>query len=450
MARFLPQDRYRMPEADLLKPPLRNQFPSKIISSPRDLIHLSKLESRKNIMKLLNWKCPLIIAAVLAATAMTASAATCSVPSAYPTIQAAVDDPTCTTINVAPGAYIENVSIPRSVTLNGAQAGQPVAGRTSGGPSESTVSGANPAGPSATFTIDAPTVTIDGFSIKNAPATGAATGVQIKTNGNDAVVLNNFIDGIASADAGSAGVFVQDGPDNVNLSSNSISNVTSTGSAKAILVDSATTDLTDILFIKDNTITGITSTNQGAYALQVGKLSVSSVSLQFLTNHLSNLAGAAWVHAVSLECDLQDPLIQNNDFTNLTSASGGVAAVWINNDPHADTTSVSGNNFNLTEADFGVKLPDNTTFPSLLGAGCNWWGSADGPGPVGPGHGAQVSPGVLYAPWRIAPTPDSCIGNNVPTTEAQCKNGGWTTAVHPDGTVFKSQGDCVQFVNNGK
>jgi hypothetical protein len=402
-------------------------------------------------MKHPNCKCPLVIAAILAASALTASAATCAVPSAgYPTIQAAVDDPTCNTINVAPGAYVENVSIARSVTLNGAQAAQPVAGRTSSGPAESTVIGANPAGPSATFTIDAASVTIDGFSIKNAPATGAATGVQIKTNGNDAAVLNNFIDGIASADAGAAGVSVQDGPDNVNISNNAISNLTSSGAANAIAVDSVTADLTDIVFIKDNTINGITSTSQGAYALLVGKASVSSVSVQFLSNHISNLTGAAWVHAVSLECDLVDPLVQNNDFTNLSSASGDVAAVWVNNDPHADTASVSGNNFNLTNAAFGVKLPDNTTFPSLLGAGCNWWGSADGPGPVGPGHGARVSPGVLYAPWRIAPTPDSCIGNNVPTTEAQCKNGGWTTTVHPDGSVFKSQGDCVQFVNNGR
>ncbi len=402
-------------------------------------------------MKLLNWKFPLLVSASLAATAINASAATCSVPSAgYPTIQAAVDDPTCSIINVAPGAYVENVTITRSLTLNGAQAGLSTAGRTSAGPAESTVIGGNPTGPSAVFVIDGPTVTLDGFSIENSVTTGAATGVDIQSNGNDAVILNNFIDGIATANGVAQGVLVENGPDNVNISSNTISNVTSPGSAKAIVVDSSTADLSDILFIKDNTITGITSTGQGAYALLVANASLTSASLQFLTNHISNLTGAAFVHAVSLECELMVPLVQNNDFTNFNSASGNVAAVWINNDPRADTTSVSGNNFNLTAAAYGIKLPDNATFPSLLGAACNWWGSADGPGPVGPGHGARISPGILYAPWRIAPTPDSCIGSNVPTTEAQCKNGGWTTAVRPDGSVFKSQGDCMQFVNTGK
>src|ERR1043166_8827956 len=66
---------------------------------------------------------------------------TCNVPVDYLTIQAAVNDPGCSTIVVAPGAYAENVSIPRTLTLNGAQAANPVAGRVSGGPLESTVTG---------------------------------------------------------------------------------------------------------------------------------------------------------------------------------------------------------------------------------------------------------------------------------------------------------------------
>ncbi|MCA1658533.1 MAG: hypothetical protein LC627_04460, partial [Verrucomicrobiaceae bacterium] len=82
---------------------------------------------------------------------------------------------------------------------------------------------------------------------------------------------------------------------------------------------------------------------------------------------------------------------------------------------------------------------------------CNWWGSPDGPGPVGPGSGARVSPDVAYSAWATAPgvgTHYICAGSNVPTTEAQCKNGGWTRTVHLDGTTFKNQGDCMQYVNN--
>jgi uncharacterized repeat protein (TIGR01451 family) len=32
-------------------------------------------------------------------------------------------------------------------------------------------------------------------------------------------------------------------------------------------------------------------------------------------------------------------------------------------------------------------------------ATCNWWGSASGPGPVGPGTGSPVTTGVDFAPW---------------------------------------------------
>src|SRR5207249_1190925 len=47
---------------------------------------------------------------------------TCDVPADYATIQLAVNDPGCTTIDVAAGLYPETVTIPRTLTLNGAQA----------------------------------------------------------------------------------------------------------------------------------------------------------------------------------------------------------------------------------------------------------------------------------------------------------------------------------------
>ena len=74
-----------------------------------------------------------------------------------------------------------------------------------------------------------------------------------------------------------------------------------------------------------------------------------------------------------------------------------------------------------------------------VNATCNWWGAANGPGPVGPGSGDKVSTNVTFAPWQIAPG-GACIGGNVVTNKDQCKNNGWKTLVRANGTPFKNQG----------
>lgn len=38
---------------------------------------------------------------------------------------------------------------------------------------------------------------------------------------------------------------------------------------------------------------------------------------------------------------------------------------------------------------------------------------------------------------------------NVPTAANQCKNGGWQARTRSDGSPFRNQGDCIQYVNNG-
>jgi parallel beta-helix repeat protein len=82
-------------------------------------------------------------------------------------------------------------------------------------------------------------------------------------------------------------------------------------------------------------------------------------------------------------------------------------------------------------------------------AECNWWGAANGPGPVGPGSGDKVSPNVDYSPWLGAPAPGGVCGTPV-TTKNQCMKDGWKTLFRANGTPFKNQGDCIQYVNTGK
>jgi hypothetical protein len=38
----------------------------------------------------------------------------------------------------------------------------------------------------------------------------------------------------------------------------------------------------------------------------------------------------------------------------------------------------------------------------------------------------------------------------VATSAAGCKNSGWQSLRRADFTVFKNQGDCIQYVNTGK
>jgi hypothetical protein len=37
-----------------------------------------------------------------------------------------------------------------------------------------------------------------------------------------------------------------------------------------------------------------------------------------------------------------------------------------------------------------------------------------------------------------------------PSSAADCKNGGWKNVYRADGSAFKNQGDCIQYVNTGK
>jgi hypothetical protein len=42
------------------------------------------------------------------------------------------------------------------------------------------------------------------------------------------------------------------------------------------------------------------------------------------------------------------------------------------------------------------------------------------------------------------------VCGTIVTSKNQCKNGGWQTVFRADGTSFKNQGDCIQYVNTGK
>jgi hypothetical protein len=407
----------------------------------------------------------------------------CTVPGDYATIQDAVNDAGCTTINVAPGIYNENVIIARSLTLNGAQAGNDARGRVA---LESTVNGANPIGANAVINIQVGGVTVDGFTIKNSITTSAAIGIVVKTAASNVVITNNILDGINTTDTSGNGtaqaIYLENGPDNVSITKNDMKNVLSARSAKGVTVgDSTSANPSLNILIEDNWISNITSTVRGAYGISVNNGSNTSATatgfttVTILDNTISNLIGGTgvtcpgtptpaacgWAHAIGLEGDTPNVLVENNSISNLVAATPDAIAVFFQDNPSFPTGEVHDNNFNVPSPAYGIAVdptlrsPTGAPIGTLTGGpvdgACNWWNSPTGPTAASNpgGTGAQVSPNVAYSPWQIAPD-GACIGGNVPTTANQCKKGGWMTSVRSDGSIFKNQGDCVSYTQNGK
>jgi hypothetical protein len=321
------------------------------------------------------------------------------------TIQAAVDQVSSGgTVVVAPGTYDENVTINTPLTLRGNQSAQPVAGRTPAGSDESTVDG--------TITLKA-AVNLDGMSVTNSVTTGAASGIVVKTGGSGSVIQNTIVDSIHTDDTGgngtAQGIYLENGPDSVVIDGNAISNVTSTRSAKGIQIgDSAASDPSANVFIKNNDISNITSDTRGGYGVQVNTAAGAPI-LHIDNNTFHGLSGA-WVHAVGLETDALNAVVHANDFSNLsaTNADDNVAVWFEGEDTSFGTAAVTYNSLDVSPAS-GIKVDPALSGSSVDGT-CNWWGATNGPSDAGPGSGAKVSSGVTFSPWNTASDLSTCNG----------------------------------------
>jgi hypothetical protein len=388
-------------------------------------------------------------ATVLTLGGGTAQAATCNVPSgSYLTIQSAVNDPTCNVIDVAPGVYVENVTILRTLTLNGAQAGNPAPGRVA---LESIVQGANPIGANPVITINAENVRIDGFTLTNAITTGAAVGIDVKTMGTGAGISNNIIDGVNTFDTSSNGtaqaIYLENGPDNVQVLDNDLKNIQSNRSAKGVHIgDAASSDPSTNVLIRGNSIENVTSTARGAYGVSINNGSnkvgtTANSGLVIQNNSINNLMGGGWAHAIGLEANTPGVIVSDNSISNVVSLTLNPAiAVWFESENISFYTGqVHYNNLDVTIADYGIAVDPSFSGTAAVDGTCNWWGDPNGPGPVGPGVvGAKVSPRVIYMPWLTAPTPvGACIGGA--STPGKVTGGG---EIESD-PVFSPLGDLL-------
>jgi len=102
----------------------------------------------------------------------------------YSTIQAAVNAAVAgDTVKVCAGTYVETVTVTKSLSFQGARAGDDARTRVPG--AESTV-----AGPGGSFNVSASNVSINGFTIKNA---AGAAGITLQVAQNGATLSNNII-----------------------------------------------------------------------------------------------------------------------------------------------------------------------------------------------------------------------------------------------------------------
>src|SRR5256714_1320139 len=329
-------------------------------------------------------------------------------------------------IQVCPGPYAENVTINiTNLTLLGAQVGNPVATRTFGGPLESTVTGTNLTAGVPVFQVAATNVTIDGFSITNSDVAGDAFGIGVKVTGSDAVIANNIVHIVTTPDPNGAAqaIYLQNGPDRVSILGNDLKYVQSNKSAKGVFVgDAASTDASTNILIEGNSITNITSVQaptsmipaKGAYGILInnGNGATSNSGLEIRNNTINSLSSLGWVHAIGLEANTPGVVVQGNSISILVPAPGGSVAVWFEHENTSYATGhVNQNNLDVTIADFGIAVEPSTPGTGSVDGTCNWWGDPNGPGPVGPGAGAMVSPRVDYTPWLTAPAPGGpCIG----------------------------------------
>jgi len=329
------------------------------------------------------------------------------------------------TIKVCSGIYPEDVVVGKTLTLKGAQAGRSGIER---GP-ETLLFEASTLG---SFTIQAPQVVIDGFTVTLGILPGSIA-ITVKTSGHRSVITNNVIDVSGGGpqpnpgDPGTVlpgnaiGIYLERGPDNVRITRNRIQNLTSEASAQGILVgDSTSADPSLCIVISDNLIQNIRSLSRGAYGVQVNNGASTApeatgyTTLTVRNNTIQHLLGGGWAHAIGLEGPTPDSQVSSNNITDiadLTPTSGiqDAAAVFFEQNKYFPAVETHMNNFDVTMAAFGIALhPDLIASDGYRGSvpgTCNWWGAADGPGPVGPGHGAMVTTHVRFNPFLNAPAP---------------------------------------------
>ena len=366
----------------------------------------------------------------------------CAVPSAdYPTIQSAVDDATCTTVTVAAGTYAEHVVVNRSVVLNGANAD---VAATSTRAAESIVDGTDTGTP---FSVTANGVTINGFTVENGSNGSLDAGIWSQSGTTNSSVINNLITHNAF------GVWAQCGGTCLiqgNLFDGN--NETGTGAGSASVSADHTTGLT----INDNEFKNDTAGNpillQATGAGAHTDITVSNNS--FHDNAFSDIyaigltGGSIHDNIITPAADATGISFSGAD-TNVSVSknviTGGSHGIRIE-DAGYGLGGTSGLTItrNDVSSDSTYGVGNESGYTGNVNASCNWWGAANGPGPVGPGSGSPVTTGVTFSSWLASSDLNGSCANTAPvisnvsasSTATSTATVRWNTDAAATGQVF--------------
>ncbi len=302
-------------------------------------------------------------------------------------------------VNVAAGTYNEDVNLSRSLTLRGPNVG--ISPNTGTRVAEAILV-AQPTSSFRNITANTPNTTfvVDGLSFTAGSA--LHDGNQIGAQTINGIFRNNIVQNASIIFIGSSSEY-----QSLTVTNNRFSNITSTPNASAMQFNSGgtmtvtnnvidTTGFAGILFDSITTAVadGNTISNTQAQAIQVGP---NMGNTQVTNNRINSaniingadrggirLYGTSVTGPVSVSCN------------TITNSYNGIAVK--NGEVVPANMTVNNNNF-VGNSNFGVYNGGTGT----LNAQSNYWGAANGPGPVGPGSGDKVSTNVDFSGFLGSP-----------------------------------------------